>query len=88
MKFRLAAILAVMFFGVGMLAHADGLTGDDLIQKIKTIVDTDFDEEDQLKPIMGDYAKSINDINVLIQKKVDQEVIVQKISKLNVALDL
>lgn len=88
MEIRLVFIYTLILFAFGMPARAQELTADDLVQKIKSIVDIDFEQEDALKPILGDYVDSINKIKDLIQKDVDQEVIDQKISKLNRSLDM
>jgi hypothetical protein len=87
MKNRLAFMLTIMFLSWGMPVHAQALTADDLIEKIKSIVDIDFEQEDKLKPVLGDYVDSINQINGLAQKNVDRLVINEKLSKANNVLD-
>lgn len=88
MKIRSVFIFALIFFMGGMHAQAQALTSEDLIAKIKSVVDIDLDQEDRLKPILEDYADSINKINDLVQKRVDRQVIGQKLYKSNTALDM
>ena len=88
MKIRWFYILLFIFFSFGTLSYSQPFTSDDLITKVKSIVDIDFEQEDQLKPIMDDYVDAFNKIYDLIQKGVDKEVIAQKMLKLDDALDI
>ncbi len=77
----------MIFLTMGILAHADNLTSDDFIERLKSVVDIDMDQEDQIKPLVDDFVSSVNKIYDTVQQGADKAAADQKFWGLARALD-
>ncbi len=89
MKIHTVLSVMVIFFILGALAHAHELNADDFMEKIRAIMDVDFQQEDKLQPVIQEYVTSFGKIYGQIEEGVmDKEVLVEKLVALNQWLDV